>query len=566
MNGIVGHVKGNNYIKEMLKSINHLGSFENSYEDDFVCLGKCSSQKKTILIKDNYLILFDGIIKNASVLRDEEYILDLYKKYKESAFEKIEGSFAICIYNIKDNTIVLARDKFGIRPLFYTKNNFCFASDIKAILKNPLYDKKFNEHLLKDYFLYLTNPSNETVFKGIYKVEAGSYVIYDNCEIKTHNYYNLKFSNLVFDKDELKTKLINNIDNNFKKDITACSFLSSGIDSSLIVSINKPKDTYTVGYNEKSYSEISYAKNLCSLLKIKNNGVTITKNEYLKVHKFIEEISDEPCLDPAVVSLYCGAKKASEKYQYIYSGEGSDELFAGYNSYLDIYKYSSIKKLPRFIKKSALFFLHKMPEVKGVNFLIRKLSNPINYYTGVSRIFNLRMLDKLLNDKTPNKIIKYNNIMKTGNDDLEKMQLVDLKYWLQEEINATSKMCNINHIEVIMPYLNEELYNIAMTIPSSYKIYDNTTKSILREVARDYIPNDAYQNKKLGFPVPVRTWLHEEDYYKAIKEVFNSNNSKKFFNNKLLNKMLDMNYKNKKDYTKQIWCIYSFLVWYNINF
>lgn len=566
MRGIVGHIKGNNYIKEMLSKIKHFGSFVDCYEDDYISLGTCSNEKQKIFIKDEYVILFDGSISNDSSFCDEEYIINLYKKQKETIFKKLIGSFAICLYNIKNHQIILARDKFGIRPLYYTKNNFTFASEIKAILENPLYEKDFNSNALKDYLLYLTNPSNKTLFKGIYKVEAGSYVIYDNCEIKTIKYHNFKFQNLIYDKEELKDKIKNNIDNNFHSDKKICSFLSSGIDSSLITSVCKPKDTFTVGYEETSYNESSYAKKLCDLLKIRNNEIIVKKEEFLLNHLLVEKYTDEPCLDPAVVALYFGASRASNKYKYIYSGEGSDELFAGYNSYLESYKYKSLENFPKLIKRIILSMCNIIPEVKGVNFLIRRCSKTSEYYTGVSRIFNNHTLDKLLNNKTKNNILKYNKVINLKDDKLEQMQIIDINYWLQEEINATSKMCNINNMEVLMPFLNEELYNIAMSIPSSYKINDNTTKAILREVAKDYIPNDAYQNKKLGFPVPIRDWLKTTLYYNQIKESFNSDHAKELFNIKILNKMLDNHYYDKKDYSKQIWCIYSFLVWYNLYF
>ena len=176
MSGIVGQINNHKSLEKCLDVISYRGKYFTFYNDDFIGLAKCSFNKKRIYENREFLILFDGSIEHKSK-SNEDYILNLYKKYKEEAFNKIKGPFSLCIYDKKNKKIVLARDKFGRKPLYYTTDNFTFASEIKCILQTE-YNKKFNENILKDLFLYHTNPSDETMFKGIFKVPAGSYVIY----------------------------------------------------------------------------------------------------------------------------------------------------------------------------------------------------------------------------------------------------------------------------------------------------------------------------------------------------------------------------------------------------
>jgi len=503
MSGIVGQINKPNFLKKMLDVISYRGKHQFYYEDDFISLAKCSVDKKCIYETKDYVVLFDGNIEHKSKTT-EDYIINLYKKYQEDAFSKIKGSFSIVIYDKKNKKVILAKDPFGRKPLYYTKDNFSFGSEIKCILENGIYEKCINNYILKDYFLYQTNPSDETIFKGIFKVPAGSYVVYHDGKIKQKRFYEFTFKNLVFDEEELVQKIKDNIKKNFKYQKDTASFLSSGIDSSLIASNSKVKDTYTVSYDEKEYSESYHTTMLCNALNIQNNVKKLNKEVFLESINIVQSLLDEPCMDPAVIALYFGAKEVKSKYKYIYSGEGADELFAGYNTYLDTVKYKKYYKIPKFIRKSIFNVCRHLPEIKGINFLLRRCGNIKENYTGVSRIFNERTLNKLLKRKIKNNIIEHNKIIKDEYDELEQMQIIDINYWLNAEVNAIERMCIANNIEVIMPFLNQGLVDIASTVPSSYKISNNMTKNILRNVAKDIIPNDVYQNKKLGFPVPLR--------------------------------------------------------------
>ena len=479
MSGMVGQVNRKDNLERMLNVITYRGKNQKTYIDDFIGLAKCDNNKKSIYENGEYIVLFDGNIEHQSK-SNEDYIVNNYKKYKEDAFIKIKGSFSICIYNRKEQELILVRDKFGRKPLYYRKDDFAFASEIKCLLEDDNYQRKLNKDILKDYFLYQTNPSDETIFKGIYKVPAGGIVIYKNGIVKDKKYYNFDFKNLIYDESELEEKIKANITNYFvfKKD--TASFLSSGIDSSLIVSASKVKDTYTVSYDDLEYSESYHTESLCNTLNIKNNIKILSKKSFLKEIENIEYFMDEPCFDPAVIALYFGAKEAKGSYKYIYSGEGADELFAGYNSYLDTVKYRQYQKIPNFVKKIIYFGCNHMPEFKGVNFLLRRCGNVQNDYRGVARIFNERTLNKLLLKKYQ-KTNNYNTVIKNEYDDLEAMQIIDINNFLLAETNATERMCAVNDLEVIMPFLNDELVSIASNIPSSYKINGNITKQILTQ-------------------------------------------------------------------------------------
>ncbi|MBE6155218.1 MAG: hypothetical protein E7164_00480 [Firmicutes bacterium] len=550
MGAIAGGKSNQLNVQKIAAIMSYYGSNINEFSDDNFHLGQISD-KDNFYEDDKYVIISTGDL----LPKD---FLERYKKEKEDSFISLKGSFSIAIYEKVTKKIILVTDKFGTNSLFYTKDNFCFATEIKGILANG-YPKELNLNILKDYFLYLTNPHEETIFKGIYRVPAGCYVVIKE-DIEVFRYYTFTFKDLIYDENEVFEKLNQSILDSFQMQKNTASFLSSGIDSSLITTLCKVKDTYTVAYHEKEYSESYFTSVLCNYLKIENNIVTLSKREFLKAIPIIQKALDEPCLDPAVVSLYFGAKEASKKYKKVFSGEGADELFGGYNTYLDTVKYPKYNHVPfrKVITKMLLLF----PEVKGINFLLRRICNVEDYYTGVSRIFNEHTLNKLLKVKGKSHISQINEVIAGEEDILHQKQIVDLKFWLHAEISATKRMGAINHLEVIMPFLSEEVVEIASAIPSSFKINGNTTKAILRKIVEMYLPEDYYQNKKLGFPVPFRKWICTKEYYNEFLKVFSSNDAKKFFNQKRLLKMLNYTYEQKKDYSKVLYSIYAFLIWY----
>lgn len=584
-------------VKKMGKRIEHRGpDGEGYFSDDYIALAHrrlsiidLSSGNQPMYNEDkSIVVVFNGEIYNYIELKDElkklghkfktksdtEVLVHGYESWGKNLPKKLRGMFAFCIYDTKDKTVFLSRDNFGIKPLYYAYMNdtFMFASEIKAFLDVPSFEKKFNEKILETYLEFSFVPTEETFFKGVYRLDAGNLLIFKENKIIKERYFKLDFKEqkLGYEKtvDKIAKTMEESVEKHLLSDVEVGSFLSSGIDSSYIVSLAKPNKTYTIGYDIAKYNEADYAKDLADKLNIKNTSKKISKEEYMQNLSKIMYHLDEPTSDPAAISLYFVAKLASKDVKVVLSGEGADEFFGGYNYYREEVDYKFYNKIPypiRFVigKVASLF-----PEVRGFNFLVRRGQKLENSYIGVNRNFSKKMANKLLNKRYK---LQAQDVTKEvyeefkGYTNIDKMQAIDIKFWLMKDILLKAdRMTMASSIEGRVPFIDKEVFKLASSLPFEYKVTKENTKVALRDAAKKVIPTDAYKKKKLGFPVPIREWMKQDDVYTEIKAMFNSSTSKQFFNNKLLNKLLEEHKENKKDNYRKIWNIFCFLKWYEV--
>ena len=536
---------------------------------------------------DKYIIVFNGEIYNYKALKkelevkgykfntasDTEVLLNMYIDCGEKMLSRLRGMFTFVIYDTVNDRLFGARDHFGIKPFYYYKTDevFMFASEIKAFLDHPLFKKEFNESVLPLYLSFNYSPTEDTFFRNVKKLEPGRFFTYKNGDLQINRYFKLTFD----EKDTPYEKLVDKIDKGMKdtvekhmiSDVEVGSFLSSGVDSSYIVSLAKPNKTYTVGYDIPKYSEINYAKDLADKLGINNTIHMITKEEYFESIPKIIYHMDEPLADPAAIALYFVAKLASKDVKVVLSGEGADEFFGGYNYYREEVDMSFYNKIPYFIRKPISMFFSLFPEHRGINFLVRRGQKLEDNYIGVTKVFSEKERKKILLNK--NDIIKNKDVTahvykeQEGQSNVIKMQAIDINFWLIKDIlQKADKMTMASSIEGRVPFTDIELFKIARELPFSAKVTKENTKVALRDAAKRYIPTEAYSKKKLGFPVPLAVWMQDEKIYKMIKKEFNSKISKKYFDNKRIIKLLDDQYTGKKNNYKKVWTIYCFLVWY----
>ena len=356
------------------------------------------------------------------------------------------------------------------------------------------------------------------------------------------------------------------VDHHMLADVEVGSFLSSGIDSSYLVALAHPDKTYTVGYDMPQYNEIEYAKDLADKLNINNTSKKITKREYMKIIPKIMYHMDEPTADPSAIALYFVAKLAREDVKVVLSGEGADEFFGGYNIYRYDVDCKWYNKIPFFIRHFIARICNHLPEVRGINFLIRRGEKLEDSYIGVNRCFSERECKRILNKKPT---IKNKDITKEVYDEYKnesnivKMQAIDINYWLIKDIlQKADKMTMANSLEGRVPFIDKEVFKVASSLPFDYKVTKKNTKVALREAAKEVIPNESYKKKKLGFPVPIRAWMRDDDVYNEIKNTFMSDTAKKYFNQKQIIKLLDQHKNKKRDNYKKVWTIYAFLKWH----
>lgn len=603
MCGITGFINNKsdkeNIIKRMSERIKHRGpDGEGIYTDDNVALAHrrlsiidINAGKQPMYNEDNSLVvIFNGEIYNYLELRDElkkkkhkfkthsdtEVLLHGYEEYGKNLPKHLRGMFAFAIYDIKKKTMFLARDNFGIKPLYYAMFNdtFMFASEIKCFLEHPDFKKELNEELIGPYLSFSFTPTEETFFKGVYRLEPGCSLFYKNGKFKIERYYKLEFKEKEISYNDAVKKISetmkDSVSHHLLADVEVGSFLSSGIDSSYIVSLAHPSKTYTVGYNKERYSEIDLAKDLALKLNIDNKSKIITKDEYMKIIPDVMYYMDEPTSDPASVALYFVASLASKDLKVVLSGEGADEFFGGYNTYREEVDYKFYNKIPFFIRRAISKVCSLLPEVRGINFLVRRGKTLEEDYIGVNKVFSEKESNKVLKKK---RTIKNSDITKKVFDEFKdesnivKMQAIDINFWLIKDIlQKADRMTMANSLEGRVPFVDKEVFKVASSLPIDYKVSKINTKLALRDAAKEVIPNESYKKKKLGFPVPVREWMKDDLVYDEIKKTLTSDNANKFFNTKYVVDLLDVHKSGRKDNYRKIWTIYCFLKWYDVYF
>lgn len=602
MCGITGIVSKNKNKKKLIHEMNekiiHRGpDAEGIYVDELVALGQ--RRLSIIDLSDNgnqpiynedksILVMYNGEVYNYQDIRSElennghkfktntdtEVLVHGYEEWGYSILDKLRGMFAFCLYDKNKNKLFIARDHFGIKPLYYYQNDkvFLFGSEIKSFLVHPDFKKELNREMLGAYLTFSFTPGDKTFFKGVYKLEPGHYMIYD-LEKNTYEdkrYFKLEFSrtdksyeNIV---DDISRGMKDSVKHHLISDVEVGSFLSSGIDSSYLVSMARPDKTYTVGYEESKYSEIDYAKDLTERLGITNISSKISKEEYLKAIDDVYYHMDEPTTDACSIAVYFLSKLASQDLKVVLSGEGADEFFGGYNSYDD----NPYTKLPLWFRRMVAGICRVMPKNKYTRYLIRRGKSLEESYVSINRNFYDDELDDVLKDKNylRNKDILKDTYKEYKNEsDLNKKLAVDIRYWLSDNVLLiVDKMTMAFSIESRVPFTDIEVFNIAKMIPKEYKIRNNMTKASLREAAKRDIPNESYKKKKLGFPVPIREWIKEDDFYNDIKNTFEMDIASELFNKDYIMKLLEDHKNGVRDNYRRVWAIYSFLKWYKVFF
>lgn len=535
------------------------------------------------------VLTFNGEIYNYQELRkelialghvfqtqtDSETLLHGYEEWGESLVERLRGMFAFVIWDREEKKLFGARDMFGIKPFYYAQMNgsFLFGSEIKSFLKHPKFDKVFREEALGEYLSFQFVPTNETFFKGVYCLQPGHYFHYQNGELKITRYFEPHFTNDTdksFDEvvDLVEETMRESVSAHMVSDVEVGSYLSSGVDSSYMAYLGQVDRTFTVGFSEEKYSEIQDAKAFAESIHMKNDSKKIEPDEYWDCLSDAMYYMDEPVADPAAIALYFLSREAAKKVKVVLSGEGSDELFGGYNIYCEPLEYTGFDKLPLALRRALGKFAERcLPRsMKGRGFLMRHGKTLEERYIGNANIFTEREAQKLLKSKTrpDHRVITaplYERV--EGQDPVTKMQYLDMHLWLVHDILMKGdKMGMANSLEVRVPFLDKRVMELAQTLPLAYKVDAPRTKIALRKAADRVIQKKTAQKKKLGFPIPIRVWLKEDKYYNRVREMFETKEAEQFFEVDYLNRLLREHKQGKHDNSRKIWTVYIFLVWY----
>lgn len=606
MCGIVGFVgareNAQTILQAMMDRIAHRGpDGQGQFLEGPVALGQrrlsiidLDGGKQPMYNEDGSLVVvFNGEIYNFQALTaelqaaghtfatrsDTEVLLHGYEEWGKGMLDRLRGMFTFALWDRKAETLFLARDHFGIKPLYYYQNEegeLLFGSEIKSFLDHPGFHKALNEDQLSLYLSYQYSPGEDTFFRGVKKLLPAHCLTWQGGEIKIERYWQPAFTpddgpSLAEWEQAIADAMTESVAAHKIADVEVGSFLSSGVDSSYMAALAKVDKTFTVGFANKQYDETDFAKEFSAHIGVKNYAYRITPEEYWANLGRIQYHMDEPLADAASVALYFVNREAAKQVKVCLSGEGADEFFGGYNIYKEPFTVSWYDKLPLWLRRAVGAAASVLPPVPGVNFLVRR-SRPLEErYIGNTNLMGERRKRQLLKNYTgrilPTDLSRPYFEQTRGQDAVTRMEYCDLNLWMVGDILLKAdKMSMANSLELRVPFLDRKVFDLACRIPTSCKVNAAQTKIAMRGAAEKTIPPKTADKKKLGFPVPVRTWLREEKYAAILREAFASEAAEKFFNTAALNKMLDQHLSGKRDNWRQLWCVFIFLVWYDEYF
>lgn len=588
-------------LKEMMDRIAHRGpDGEGSYLDEGVALGHrrlsiidLQGGAQPMYNEDgSMVVIFNGEIYNFQELKaqleekghvfatrsDTEVLLHGYEEWGKSLLQRLRGMFTFALWDKKTNTLFCARDHFGIKPFYYYQNGdtLLFGSEIKSFLPHPEFKKELNRDQLELYLSFQYSPGEDTFFQGVKKLLPAHWLEFKDGKLTVERYWTPAFDP---ETDKSLTQWEDAIENIMKQsvqahkisDVEVGSFLSSGVDSSYMACLAHVDKTFTVGFADKQYDETHYAADFSKHIGVKNFSYRITPEEYWENLPKIQYHMDEPLADAASVALFFVNREAAKQVKVCLSGEGADEFFGGYNIYKEPFTVSWYDHIPLPIRRAIGWVAEQLPPVPGVNFLVRR-SRPLEErYIGNTNLMGEKRKKQLLRVyKGKRKPIELSApyLAKTkGQDPVTRMQYVDMHMWMVGDILLKAdKMSMANSLELRVPFLDKEVFELARHIPAQYRANGENTKIAMRGAALRSIPEAVAEKKKLGFPVPVRAWLRDEKYASTVRAAFESDAAREFFNVKELERMLDQHMSGKRDDWRQIWCVFIFLVWYNEYF
>lgn len=602
--GFTGEVLNRDaYIKEMTRLITHRGpDSEGYYMDEGIAMGfrrlsiiDLEAANQPLYNEDKTLVLmFNGEIYNYRELRrelieaghtfstsgDGEVLLHGFEQWGEALLPRLRGMFGFAIWNPAERALFLARDYFGIKPVHYAPlpgGRLVYGSEIKSILAHPDVTKELNEAALDTYLSFQYAVPRETFFKGIYCLPPAHYLWMRDGEVSEHRYWEP-----VFEPDEAMTldEAVDSIDRAFTNsveahrisDVEVGCFLSGGVDSSYVASYFAGQKAFTVGFGHgQHYDESQFAAELAKEIGITHFTHVITQEEYWDALPRVQYHLDQPLADPSCVALYFVSKLAAEQVKVVLSGEGADELFGGYRIYHEPYSLAGYQKLPRWLRRAAAALVSALPfDFKGKSFLIRGSKTLEERFIGNANMFTQKEKARLLKTipaSHPADFTAEYYARCEGLDDVSRMQYLDINRWMVGDILLKADRMSMAHsLELRVPFLDKEVFRVASRIPVKHRIAAGTTKYALRLAAQRHMPKESADKPKLGFPVPIRIWLRQEDCASRVREAFTSPAAARFFHTEELLRLLEQHRAGKKDNSRKIWTVYMFLVWYGVYF
>ena len=550
----------------------------------------------------NYVISFNGEIYNFLELRtnlqnlgykfdtktDTEVLLNSYIEYGVDCLNRIRGMFAFGIWDKLKKELFLCRDRIGKKPLYYYYDgeNIAFASEIKSILQLPDIKKNIDPTSLIDYLKYLYVPHPKSIYKNIFKLDPGHFLIYKDGRIKINQYWDIDFSEPIHgNENDIAEQLLALITESVKtrliSDVPLGAFLSGGIDSSAVVSLmsktmSEPVKTCTIGFDDQKHNEAIYAKEFSRQNRTEHYEYYV-KEEVGDIIKKLVWHFDEPFADSSMVPTYHVSRIAKEIVTVAISGDGGDESFAGYGKYaIDQFENSVRNIVPQFMLNmlNAVFGSFQNGIGKKVYSLTSNAAlSPGKGFYITNTFFSENMCVELLADKLKKEINSYNPYEHTcryynkanGPDHVSKILYTDLKSFLPGDILVkVDRMSMANSLEVRSPLLDHKVIEFAARIPSTLKLKSKNKKIILKKAFEKILPHELMTRKKHGFDVPLDNWFRMDIKEMSHNYLFQKEYMNEFFNVSKMKIIWDKHQTKRANYGTNLWSLFIFSLWYEM--
>lgn len=526
---------------------------------------------------------------------DTEILVHGYEEWGfKKLLERLNGIFAFCIWDIKTQKLFLARDRLGVKPLYYyfsPKHGFIFASEIKTLLLNDFVDLKISLPALYSYLHFQFIPLEQTLVENIMRLQAGHFITLDlkkwiltkkqywdfPSRCNAGNDYNLEEK-----AQELKDLLRDTVRDQMLSDLPVGAFLSGGLDSSALVYLMKavtdyPIQTFSIGFpNDPIHDEAVYAYKVANLARTNHKSITFNPNNIVEIFDEFIIALDEPVADPASLPTFLLAREASKHVKVVLTGEGADEVFAGYSYYRHFYCPKSEelgKKSNHFKKVAQNIFRSLILSKRSSNHFISTVSpfSGFPYAMDAGEIWRIllpRFREKNFGEFNDFLLsIEEDLLRKTNNDltDLQKALYIDSKLWLPENLlMKLDKMTMYHSLEGRVPFLNHKLVEFIFKLPDWMKIDSSTGfgKKILREALSSILPDEIIHREKHGFNLPLHKWFRE-DLKDLVYEIFESKYELlDIFDKKAIRRLLNFHFKLKLNVERPIWILLCLINWF----
>ena len=536
-------------------------------------------------------------LKRAHVFKgssDTEVIVHLYEEFGSAVFTKLEGMFAIALFDQKKNILFLARDRLGKKPLYYGlfHNTLIFGSEIKALLEHPECGRELDLQSLNKYLFFDYIPTPHSIFKRIFKLEPSSYLTFDGQKIEKKIYWKLNYESRINNYElgindaiiELDKRIDYAVKSRLVSDVPLGIFLSGGLDSSTIAyyaqkNSNRKIKTFSIGFKENTFDESKYARLVAAHLGTEHYEKILSARESLDLIPQIADLLDEPMADASIIPTYLLSKFTRQNVTVALGGDGGDELFCGYDTFVAHKLALSYEKLPEFARSFIAGLVNKLPTsfsnisfdfkakrfVSGFN--VPKIHRDAVWMSSFKKsdrenLFKKEVWQEIKNTNEYENIDSYASEVKNNNFFDKLIYLYTRMYLMDDILVKVDRAGMFNSLEVRAPFLDTKVVDLANSLPINFKLRGLTTKYILKKMMQDKLPKKIVFRKKKGFGVPLARWISNE-LKPLILEKLSEEKIRRggLFNCEYINKLLNDHFSGRADKRKQIWPLLVFELW-----